>query len=441
MAILLATWPNSEVKRSSPGHQAQPSLGKKVGPTLGEARAVTISEVLDYAKSVPLISDGLSEPYSPNHTSGLTTSQHVYRQLEMLACLHGGDYERLASFVLNHNVEPEKRIGPTDLSELLGPLCVGLNQGHWLVLSAVCAFHDSGKLSQAWGARGQICLDRVEWLAHDFDSETILRNNPNLLRPMGLTEAQEAIVLHLCRLHSLPGQFFFGEGNLTAYHSVAADRAWLKVARIQGILDVMSALNQSMVRPILDSHRKLRDLLDGATDSNLDNLTLQAAESEVPSAAPGFGVVAQQRLQKLTGLQPNTPQLSRIADSVGENTLKTFRITCEGPSSWYGTYIANALGTGLVRAFGTNPPIEEILAALIRVVSAAATVYDGPRQDWALSALQPALLIQSQPKAAKRLVNAANAFLTPDEAQDRLLKGGTDLRARRGDTGVALELT
>ncbi len=202
----------------------------------------------------------------------------------------------------------------------------------------------------------------------------------------------------------------------------------------------MSALNAAMVRPILSSHTKLRLMLDRATPDNLEELMLQDSQSEVVAPLPALGPVAQHRLQRLTGLKPDPAQLERIAAQLGQPTLEAFRACTEGARSWYGTYVANALGSGLRRALGASANSDEVLTGLIRVVASAAQCYEGPRQEWALGALQPALQIQSSPEQARKLLQAANALVTPEQGAELLSSRTHPLTARSGNTGVALEL-
>ncbi len=395
---------------------------------------MNLSNALAYVRYLELIRTGLKEPYSPNHTAGLTTSQHVANQLQMVQLLNKSDFAGLQEMVANPKVGADKCVQVSDLENLLSPLTRDLEERDWVLLTAVVAFHDSGKLDSGWAADSHLCLESVEWIAHDFDSESILKNNPGFLEPFQLSDSEHELVLSLCRLHSLPGQYFFGEGNLSAYQPILSQCfsqnrvAPLSIARIQGVIDVMSALNQGMVSPILGSHLRLRELLGRAFKERaaIQDLVNEDAVKDVGQASHP---IAWQRLQRLVGAPVSQASLPQAL-------VENFAKCSDGSNTWFGTYVANAFGGGLKRALTKEVPAESVAESLMRVVVAAADFYQGSRQEWALSALQPALAIVGHPDAAAALLEAGMR-LSPGDLEN----GTSPINAVRGETGVKIEFS
>lgn len=341
----------------------------------------------------------------------------------MVGWVRDGDFVRLQQAIHNPSAPDAIRCRKEDLEELFPSLCADFGDRDWFLLSLIAAFHDLGKLRHEWASQCHLCLEGVEWLTHDYDSEIILKNNPRLLEPYELSDPERELVVEISRVHSLPGQFFFGEGNLTAYKRVQEISEvvnGLRLARIHGVLDVMSALNDKMVRPILKSHLKLHELLESPT-KNLDQLLTQYSVSE---AGSGPDPIARLRLNKLVGKSLDHSKLEF-------DSFQEFAHWSQASKSWYGTYVANALGSGLLRNLPAGVAPETVANALMRVVNAACHAYKGPREEFAVSVLQPALSIVGHPHRAELLLQSS---LKLDS-----LEGAGPWKFKAGQTGVALE--
>ncbi|MEQ8223012.1 MAG: hypothetical protein ABRQ37_11970, partial [Candidatus Eremiobacterota bacterium] len=211
----------SPSNKETAGHISRPTISQAPGTsdTVENASVCKekstdemMSEISEYMLSLPCITEGLNESYSPNHTQGMTTTEHVNNQVKTIK-----DYNALHAMINNPNAPEHLRVSVEDLKGFLEPLFATLSPSDWKVLTVVAGFHDIGKMNPKWAEKSGMNMKGVEWIAHDFDSETMLKGNPELLSGANLTEKEKEKVLLLARLHSLPGQYFFGEGNVSAY--------------------------------------------------------------------------------------------------------------------------------------------------------------------------------------------------------------------------------
>ncbi len=432
-----------------------------------------VESVARYALALPCLTEGLEVAYSPNHTEGMTTRAHIEKQLVMLNHYVGsemkalsafgeGDYEALAEMVKNPNVPEALQAKPADLKEVLEPMRRGLTASDWKVLSTVAAFHDIGKIDPQWASQNQLDLQGVEFIAHDFDSETLLENNPVLLEPLRLEDDEREKVLTLSRLHSLPGQFFFGEGNISAYNPLfrmagsEASENVLKLARIHGVLDVMSALNQKFVKPILNSHLQLRSLISEAYEKKipLGMKFRQTAMAELEKAGQGFvplahdfglGPVALQRLRKLTSPKLESDVFARALKELEPTMIYEFQEATDSEQTWFGTYVANAFGGGILKATKeTDLDPAEAVKATVKMVACAARYkrqlekHYGPRREWALAALEPSLEVAQGPDGALRILEETQRIQTVEQGVRMMTTQLAGLKLRGGHTGIEI---
>ena len=433
----------------------------------------TVRRIADYCLSLPCMTEGLETAYSPNHTKGMTTRAHIAHQFTMINHYVGSemkaleafgeaDYSALQAMVDNPNVPEKLNVSSDDLKELMEPLREGLSRSDWKVLSIVAAFHDLGKVDPKWAEDNGMDLTGVDWIAHDYDSQTMMEHNPGLLEPFQLTPEEREKVLTLSRLHSLPGQFFFGEGNVSAYSPLVkmADRESsenvLKLARIHGILDVMSALNHKFFKPILDSHTKLRTLISEAYEQKtplgmkfrqVAVEELKEAGGEFLSVANDFGVgpVAMQRLRKLTSTKVEAQEFRNAFQKLDPTMIYEFQVATDGEETWFGTYVANAFGGGMLRALKeTEVPASEAIAATVKMVACAARHQrqlektHGTREEWALGSLQPSLAVASGKEGALGVLAETHKIQTVEEGVQMLTTQPLGLTMRGGHTGIEI---
>ena len=396
-----------------------------------------ISKLLRQVKQLDIIREGLDLSYSPNH-KGQTTTEHLGKQFEMadtlsrVASLMNGntpshetindvksiemlldqDYDSLQNMIANEGVKDKDSlyVTKTDLRDYFEPLLKDLNMSDLKVLIAVAATHDFGKVNPVW-AKDRLNLTGVEFIAHDYDSRTILENNPELLSMFDFKKDEFALVLDLVKLHSLPGQYFFGEGNLSGYQPVfdyaraMSSESPMKLARIHGFIDVMSALNKNFVKPILNSHMNMSSLI---TNVYQGSNTLGQAFYNVAVAATGemsgimdkfgFAPNTMYRLMKLTGFKADDKDI--IYDALSRTDisyLSEFNKATAGEATWYGTYIANAFGSGLKRAFRDDITEEQkgdVVKATIRAIAVASDFHNKfGDSSYALSSVTPGLMV------------------------------------------------
>lgn len=385
----------------------------------------------------PAITEGLNTPYSPNQ-QGQTTTEHITKQLKMLEHLSRGDFVALHAMVDNPDAPDFLQFDSEELRGVLEPAASELSLSDWEILTLVVGYHDLGKVSQEWARDASWNLEDVDWVAHDYDSKRLLENNPDLLAGYELSASKAALIGELCKLHSLPGQYFFGEGNLVAYEGV---RDSLAIARVHGLLDVMSALNHKMVKPILDSHREMGRVLDKALK---DEVGLHEAHRNQALAtgngARPLGPLAWRRLALLLGKGVSPELLERALETLPSEFLDGFNEGTDGPSTWYGTYVANAFGQGLVKAL-ENPTEDELMGTcrlLVKIGAAAASHMTG-RQAWAFSSLDPSLYAAGDPERARVILTALDGVESLKAARERL-NGGGILEARVAESGVEISM-
>jgi len=409
----------------------------------------------------------------------MTTRVHIEHQIKMVNhyvgaetaavnALQAGDYAALHAMVDNPELPEKLRISAAHVQELLEPLSQGLTDSDWKVLTVVAGYHDLGKMSPEWAEKSGLDLKGVEWIAHDYDSETLLRHNQGLLEPYGLNAEEKEKTLALCRLHSLPGQYFFGEGNVSAYgplfKTAETDHSEnvLKLARVHGILDVMSALNHKLVKPVLDSHMKLRDFMSDAyaNKTPLGMKFRQTAVQELQKAAAGedgpainaiqrdfgMGPVALQRLQKLLGNDVKPHHILKALETVGPEIAYEFHEATDREQTWFGTYMANSFGSGMAKALKVGKPEalaqpHEVAEAMLKMVACSSRYcrrLQGVRPEWALGALQPSLAVAGSPEGALAVLRETQKIFSPDQGITLLTGPGSKLTMRGGETGVEL---
>jgi len=448
-------------------------------PDFSGNRQQMVGKISQHVLSQPCITEGLDQAYSPNHPNGMTTRVHIEHQIKMVNhyvgaetaavnALQAGDYGALHAMVDNPDAPEKLRISAADVQTLLEPLSQGLTDSDWKVLTVVAGYHDLGKMSPEWAAQSGLDLQGVEWIAHDFDSETMLRNNKGLLEPYGLNDEEKEKALNLCRLHSLPGQYFFGEGNVSAYgplfKTAETDHSEnvLKLARVHGILDVMSALNHKLVKPVLDSHMKLRDFMTDAYENKtpLGMKFRQTAVHDLQKAAEGedgpalnaiqrdfgMGPVALQRLQKLVGNDVKPHHILKALENVGPEIAYEFHEATDREQTWFGTYIANSFGSGMAKALKVGKPDalaqpHEVAEATLKMIACSSRYcrrLQGVRPEWALGALQPSLAVAGGGEGALAVLKETQKIVSPDQGITLLTGPSSRLTMRGGETGVEL---
>lgn len=396
-----------------------------------------IPRLIERAKQLEIIVNGLDTFYSPNHV-GQKTERHCDKQFNMadslsmvaslinrfsvrdetaqelsaLGFVLDWNYDKLFAMIENDKVKdkPNLFVSKDDIRLFFNFQLAELTDSDLKVLTAVVALHDIGKVNPEW-AKGKLNLEGVEFIAHDYDSRLILENNPQLLSIFNLNESETRIVLDLVKLHSLPGQYFFGEGNLAGYKPVLEyarkinSENPLKLARIHGLIDVMSALNHGFVKPILNSHAKMSETISKVykNGGNLEEAFNQEAEDATKGLASikekyGLNAAALYRLMKLTGL--TVDDLIVIDSALGKlngSFIKEFNESTKGETTWYGTYVANAFGSGLKRAFGNKPTkenLESVVCTTVKAISLATQFHDKyGRNSYALSSVKPGLMV------------------------------------------------
>jgi len=391
--------------------------------------------LLERAKQLEIIVEGLDTYYSPNHV-GQKTERHCDRQFNMVDSLSlvgslmnqntvvketnvdlsvldfvlSWNYEKLTGMIENPKVQDKPFLYTTkdDLVTFFDPLLKDLTESDIKVLIAVSATHDIGKIDPEW-AKGKLNLEGVEFIAHDYDSRTILENNPYILSLFELNDSERNLVLDLVKLHSLPGQYFFGEGNLAGYQpvldysrSIGSENP-LKIARIHGLIDVMSALNHNFVKPILTSHCKMSELISNVYSSDLTlreafRKEAQDATKELADVKSKYNLASNSlyRLMKLTGVN-DTNAIKSALSELHSSFVTEFDKATGDEVTWYGTYVANAFGSGLKRSFGNDISEEEmkqVVKTTVKVVAAASAYHSQfGNESYALSSVVPGLMI------------------------------------------------
>jgi len=429
--------------------------------------AQVVAPIAAHLLGTAWLTEGLDQAYSPNHPNGMTTRVHIEHQIQMvnhyvgaetanLQRLAEGDYDALQQMVANPSAPPALQVKSEDLRAFLEPLRKDLSPSDWKVLTVVAGLHDLGKMSPEWAKDSGLNLDGVEWIAHDFDTETLLHNNSQLLEPYNLDADEQAKVKILCRLHSLPGQYFFGEGNPSAYAPLfeianqEGRESVLNLARIHGALDVMSALNHKFVKPILDSHVKLKGFISEAyaEKTPLGERFREVASHELQQDSKfanlaenhDLGPVAMLRLRRLVGAGlPPEPFETALA-SLDRSFVQEFQRATDVESTWFGTYVANAFGSGMVKALKEKVPPSEAIAATVKMVACAAHFHgqQGGRSQWALGALDPSLQVAAGPEQAQAVLSETQQLTGLSQAVERLSSGRYPLTMRAGESGVEI---
>lgn len=404
-----------------------------------------VKSIQNHILQLPSHRSGLTRPYSPNHTEGMSTYQHIERQFQMLSHLafeesgERGDFSSLAAMVKNPNV-PENLVASEEkLASIFKPLIKDVSLEDWKLLALLVGFHDLGKVDPRW-ARAELSTRNVHWIAHDCDSAALLRANPELLEGYGLERKEQALITELCRLHSVPGQFFFGEGSVVAYQSIFdSSPRMITLARIHGIIDVMSALNEKFVSPILDSHRELGELFARAAENNttleteLRNIGLAQLEKDGVAKTAPVGPISWRRLRLLMGKQVTVEDI-QLGLRAGAEFIRTFDRVTNEDHTWYGTYIANAFGSGMTKIL----PEEGAKATthLVKLIACLGSQMEHAER-WVVSALGPAFEVTKGPDQARSILDSLKNAQSIEEGLT-LLREGSVLSYRTGGNGVEI---
>ena len=402
--------------------QLPPLQSKKRNPNTESKKAIVegIGKVFSDSSLLKL---GLQTRYSPNHT--LTTAGHKIRQNKMLAAAVQSDYVGLAAMV--KHASEKLRTTPEKIQNTIEPLLKKMTADDLRILAVIVGIHDLGKVDAQWAKNAGLDLAGSDFIAHDYETEVLLEANPDLLRNFVLSPNEDLFVKKLSKLHSLPGQYFFGEGHLAAYQELceipgfSPERA-LRIARLHGVLDVMSALNENFVHFILDSHVQLRDAIDevlqhkGTLAEKFEQLALENLDPEARKIGQSFGLgtVATYRLCKLAGLKGScAEQLEEALQDLDPSFLRAFDEHSNRDHTWYGTYIANAFGSGLAKQLATkevglsmSEATIEALRAVVKMVAIGAEYrsrfvrYD-EKGSFAFSANKPSLIVAEGGEQAK----------------------------------------
>jgi len=104
------------------------------------------------------------------------------------------------------------------------------------------------------------------------------------------------------------------------------------------------------------------------------------------------------RLMKLTGFSKGDREMFHEALSQTDSSyLREFNYATAGESTWYGTYVANAFGSGIKRSFGENISEKEKVDVVKSTIRAIAVASDFHRKfgdsSYAISSVTPGLMI------------------------------------------------
>ena len=255
---------------------------------------------------------------------------------------------------------------------------------------------------------------------------------------------QKEVLKELCRLHSVPGQYFFGEGNVLAYQDLMeASPQFTVIGRIHGILDSMSALNEKFSKFVLNSHQQLSTLFDEAEKMSLrlESVNRKRArsqmESEVVQQIP-VGPVSWQRLRRLLGNKVPPIELEEALETIPSELLEAFDRATDGGHTWYGTYIANAFGSGMIRALQREEYSKSVVVGnLIGLVACVAPEMEH-RDQWAFGAVGPALRLKRlRTDKAREILDVLAGLTTVSEGRAALSRSNC-LKLRVGAYGVEL---
>jgi hypothetical protein len=416
--------------------------------------AAIMQAISDHVNNVPIIVEGLAD--SPTMATGTKTRDKVFKQLGMMKQFAEGDYGALFAQIDN----PKEGMSATkeDMKAVLEPLAEGLTTSDWKVLGAVGVFHDVGKLRQDWARDHQLDLTGYEGIAHDFDSEALLKHNPELLKPFDLNPEETKRVELLCRLHSLPGMHALGEGNASAYAPLFekaredGNENLLKIARTQGLLDVMSALGTNFNKYILSSHANLSKFVTNAFQDHT-KLSVQYRKdcalemSKDPefvgvSAEFGIGPVAMKRLK---GLSAPTASAETYREALGELSpefVYEFNRATDDQNTWFGTYVNGAFGSGLRKA---KLPEKDVIQAMVKMVACASAYkqqmepFHGVQKEWALSAFEPQQVVNSGDLGAAKILEETKKLIRLDDSVKQLSGAGVaGLTVRSGKSGIEI---
>ncbi|MBI3929177.1 MAG: hypothetical protein HY319_26770 [Armatimonadetes bacterium] len=409
-----------------------------------------------HVRQLPCITEGLAD--APTMTSGTETRDKIFTQLQMMEHFARGDYDSLYAMIENPSLPEPLRVSKQEIIAVLEPLRQGLAGEDWKILGAVGCFHDLGKLRSEWATERGMDLTDFEGIAHDFDSEALLKHNPELLAPFGLSVEGREKVRVLCRLHSLPGMHCLGEGNAAAYGPLftsarqEGSENLLKLARAHGLLDVMSAKTRGFVKPILNAHAGLSRFITEAfaQGTPLGPKYRMESSAELMRAPDfrdvaneyGIGPVAMKRLRALTSASLEAGAFRTAFEGLDPQFLYWFNRATDDEDTWYGTFVQSAFGSGMLKA---KMPPHEVIQAMVKMVACAARYraqmepYHGSRGKWALSALEPQQVVTSGPAGARKVLDQIGRIRDLDDGVKELSgSGGSGLMMRSGNSGVEI---
>jgi Helix-hairpin-helix motif len=330
---------------------------------------------------MPVMGEGLAYPFSPNHLQ--TSLEVALTQVKMTEDLRNGNFEALSALVENPSArdKPELLASESDLRAFFEPLIRNFKEDDWKILTLLSAFHDVGRINPRWARDHDLNIDGLG-LAHDFDGAVLLSRHPELLDGFGLSKKERALLVDLVKWHTLPGQYFFGEGGLQGYQTLlrAGPRA-LDVARVHGLIDVMSALKSRFVKPILKTHEGFKEALSTVSEGGVS--LARAEEREAAVSTPrsllavgdshGLTHVVTARIARLVGLkEADASALGEALATLDRSVIDAFQRASAGAESWYGTYVSMGLGAGLVKAGATK---AQSVAIVMKAVACAHTFH------------------------------------------------------------------
>lgn len=154
----------------------------------------------------------------------------------------------------------------------------------------------------------------------------------------------------------------------------------------------MSALLGRFSNPVLEAHKNLATLLERAeSGESLLDLQDEASRQAGAFCYAELGVTAVHRLNRLTGRIWSPSDLETALSSLDAETMRTVQVCTGQPRTWFGTYVANAFGSGLIKS-GRDPAAA--LQLLMRVLAQCSQEYGESgheRSAWCISSRGPAL--------------------------------------------------
>ncbi|MEQ8225322.1 MAG: hypothetical protein ABRQ37_23590, partial [Candidatus Eremiobacterota bacterium] len=218
--------------------------------------------------------------------------------------------------------------------------------------------------------------------------------------------------------------------------------------------------------PILNSHNALRQFISEAyrdgkplgekfREASIKELGKEGTPEEpsLKDVATRFnlGPVAMNRLKKLMGNAKPADFISAF-ESMDPAFIKSFNSATDGEKTWFGTYIANSFGSGLLKAL--KGPVAEgkastadVIQATVKTVACAYVhrtrqeAIEPCRTEWALGAQEPSLFILKGEKQALALLNETKKLTSPESGASLLASSREGLTLRSGESGIVFGYT